>query len=97
MNKTKAVLRALIGYAGSSENPSKMSLRFMAIITAVVSQFSPLISVVIAYFGGDTLSMEGLSQVMEPIVLTVACIMWLIGAIRAVLNTKTVAGILKGE
>ena len=97
MNKLKVALRALIGYAGSSESPSKMSLRFMGIITAVVSQFAPIISFVVTRVYGEGLNGAELTQLVEPIVLTVACVMWLVGAVRAALNTKTVAGILRSE
>ena len=97
MNKLKLALRALIGYAGSSESPSKMSLRFMGIITALVSQFAPMISFVVTKIYGSGIDSVELTRLIEPIVLTVACVMWLVGAVRAVLNTKTVAGILRGE
>lgn len=100
MQKLKSVLNALVGYAGSSENPEKMSLRLMGIITGIVSQFSPLISLVVAHTtnlctaGMNTCTAQ-FTSVIEPIVLTMACVMWIVGAVRAVLNTPTVAGFLK--
>jgi len=101
MDRIKTALNALVGYAGSSENPQKMSLRFMGILTGLISQFSPLLSLVVAHFSvlpaGVTVEQfsASLSGVIEPMILTGACLMWIIGAVRAVMATPTVAGFLK--
>src|SRR5574337_919808 len=99
MQKAKAVFRALIGYAGSSENPEKMSMRLMGIVMGVVSQFSPLISFGVVHLdpnfcpGGIDSCVANLSSVIQPIILTVACVVWVVGAVRAAWNAPIVAGI----
>ena len=101
MKKLTLVLRALIGYSGSSEDPSKMSARFMGVILGAVSQFIPLITLVATKFMTIPAGMsveqyvDGLTAIAQPLTLLVACIIWVVGAIRAVVNTPTVAGFLK--
>lgn len=97
MKKLKTMFRALTGYAGSSEHPTKTSMRFMGIITALASQFAPLIAVIASQFvgGGVIIDVDRLSNIIEPLTLAVACVIWIVGAIRAVLNTPTVSGYLK--
>lgn len=94
MNKIKAIFRALIGYAGSSENPNKMSMRFMGIITAFISQLAPFIALIVSQFD-VMLDVNKFAAVIEPLTLSVACVIWITGAVRAVLNTPKVAGYLR--
>lgn len=101
MKKIKQVLNAIIGYAGSSEAPQKMSMRFMGIITGIISQLSPIIALVVSKMidlpngVSATAYVGGLSNMIEPIVLSFACILWIIGAVRAVMATPKVAGFLR--
>ncbi len=100
MQKLKTIFGALVGYAGSSENPNQTSLRFMGIITGVMSQFAPLISLVVVHTtnfctAGVDVCITQFTGVIQPLVLAVACGMWIVGAIRAMVNTPTVAGFLK--
>ncbi len=77
MQKLKAVLQAFTGYAGSSENPEKISARFMGIALGVASQVAPVIT---ALFSVDVTHFVNEAQ---PVVLLVACVMWTCGAIKA--------------
>ena len=100
MQKIKAVLSAIIGYAGSSENPQKMSLRFMGIIMGVISQFSPLISLFVMHFtnfctAGMDICVAQFTDIVQPLVLTIACVIYLVGMVRAVMSMPKVAGFLR--
>ena len=101
MQKIKSIFSAVIGFAGSTENPSQTSMRFMGIITGVISQFSPLLSIVIAHFSVLPAGMTpdqfagNLTGIIEPIILTIACVMWCVGAVRAAINAPVVAGFLR--
>ena len=75
--KIKVILQALTGYAGSSESPEKVSARFMGIALGVVSQFAPLLA---SLFGYDVQTFASQAQ---PLVLLVACVLWIFGAIKA--------------
>lgn len=77
MKKLKAILQAFTGYAGSSENPEKVSARFMGIALGIASQFAPLIS---SFF---SVNVEQFVTQAQPIVLLVAALMWAYGAIKA--------------
>lgn len=77
MQKIKAIIQAFTGYAGSSENPEKVSARFMGIALGIASQFAPLIS---SFF---SVNVEQFVTQAQPIVLLVAALMWTYGAIKA--------------
>ena len=92
MKKVKIVLQSMTGYMGSSENPEKMSLRFMGIMLAVVTQFAPLVM--------STLGIDAVSIVhqLQPLVFSVASIIWILGLTRAVwtaLKTSPLGAYLK--
>ena len=79
--KLKIVLDALTGYAGSSESPEKVSLRFMGIALGIVSQFMPIIDIL--HLPIDVMQFVNAAQ---PFVLLVAVIMYVYGAIKATWN-----------
>jgi len=83
MNKIKVVLQALTGYAGSSESPEKFSMRFTGIIIGVVSQFAPLIAVFVSHYGIANVNIDALTAVVGSLTLSVGCIVWVVGAIKA--------------
>ena len=100
MSKITLILKALLGYAGSSENPQAMSLRMMGIITGVIGVGVPYIFPVLITLGvhlpfgvtADTVS-ANLTPIAQAFVYLGAASMWIIGAIRAVvvqLNTPVV-------
>lgn len=90
MNKIQKVIQALTGYAGSSENPEKFSLRMMGIVTTVMSQFSPIISYIVVHSTNLCATqpvdqcLSAYTNMLEPIFMTVGCALWLIGAGKAV-------------
>ena len=73
----KKIFQAFTGYAGSSENPEKVSARFMGIVVGLASQFAPIVS---TFFSVD---IQIYVNQVEPIVLLVACLMWFYGAVKA--------------
>ena len=75
--KITAIIQAFTGYAGSSENPEKVSARFMGLALGIVSQIAPLIS---SFFPFD---IEVFANQAQPIVLLTACILWAYGAVKA--------------
>lgn len=77
MQKIKVIIQAFTGYAGSSENPEKVSARFMGIALGIASQFAPLIS---SFF---SVNIEQFVNQAQPVVLLVAVLMWTYGAIKA--------------
>lgn len=77
MKKISAIVKAFTGYAGSSESPEKVSMRFMGIAMALVSQFAPLIANFLPF------GVEDFVRQAQPIVLLVACLMWTYGAVKA--------------
>lgn len=100
MNRIKQVLQALTGYIRSSDNPQQTSLRFMGIITGIAAQFSPIIALIVskvvtlpAGVSPDQY-VASLTQLIEPVALSIACLMWMVGAVRAVMNTSRVVGFL---
>lgn len=101
MEKIKTFLNALIGYAGSSENPQKMSMRFMGILMGLISQFSPIIALIVERLTdkptgvAPEVYIQDLITTIQPIMLSIACVLWVIGAIGAVMRHPKVAGILK--
>lgn len=78
LNKLKIALDALTGYAGSSESPEKVSLRFMGIALGIVSQFMPIIELL--HLPIDVMQFVNAAQ---PFVLLVAVVMYIYGAIKA--------------
>lgn len=101
MNKALKALNAVIGFAGSSENPSKMSLRFIGIITGVVTQFAPFISLILAHaLGVEGADPAQVQQVLEPWVYVIgtgtAIFLWVIGAIRAGWTAYNVGARIQG-
>lgn len=88
----KKFLNAFIGFAGSSENPQQMSMRFSAIILAVVSKavsFAALAGYTFPYTDEQT------QTIASSLAFVVAVIFWVYGAIRAVLNTPKVGAFLR--
>lgn len=91
MEKIRIVFQALIGYAGSSENPEKMSLRLMGIVTAAFGTFLPvifpLLTSVIHLPPGVTIDANnnGLLPLLQSLTYVTASAMWVIGAFRAVI------------
>ena len=79
MQKIKAIIQAFTGYAGSSESPEAVSTRFMGIAIGLVSQFAPII---VALFH-PSVDITQFVNAAQPIVLLVAIVMWLYGAIKA--------------
>ncbi len=76
------ILQALIGYAGSSEDPSKMSMRFMAILLAVLGKVVALAAAagyVIPFATAD------LQMFVGSIAFVAAALFWVVGAVRAVI------------
>lgn len=77
------ILSALIGYAGSSEDPSKMSMRMMAIVIVLVGKVTAMLAlagVVLPYTDAQTQSLVG------SLAMVVASLMWVVGAVRAMIN-----------
>ena len=79
----KKILDIIIGYSGSTEDPSKMSLRMSAIIFGVISKLA-----VVGALGGFVLPYTD-AQVQGTIgtlTLVGATFVWLFGLIRAIVN-----------
>lgn len=89
MKKFLRAINAFVGFAGSSENPQKMSMRMMGVFMGVVSQFTPLIAMLIEKFvelpPGMTAEtfVSSLTAAIEPVILLIAVVLWLLGAFRA--------------
>lgn len=96
MNTIKIIFNTIIGYTGSSESPDKMSMRFTAIIIAVIAKVAT-----IAAIAGYTIPLtDAQSQgVAASLAFVIAAIMWVYGLIRAVyvaLKTRNL-GVLYGR
>lgn len=74
------ILRALLGYAGSSEDPSKMSMRFMAVLLAVLGKMMALAAATGYVIPFATADMQALVGGMA---FVAAALMWSVGLIRA--------------
>jgi hypothetical protein len=89
MKKVLSVLNAIIGFAGSSENPQKMSLRLTAVVMGIIAKFSPLLVFVAssAMHLPEGVTAENVQQTLEPVVqafiFIIAGVLWLVGAFRA--------------
>ena len=89
MKKFLTVLNAIVGFAGSSENPQKMSLRLTAVVMGVIAEFSPFLVLLAGTFMNlpDGVTAENIQQTLAPVVqafiFIIAGILWLIGAFRA--------------
>lgn len=89
MKKLLKGINAFVGFAGSSENPQKMSMRMMGVFMGVVSQFMPLIAMAVEKFvelpPGMSAEMfvTNFTSSVEPVILLIAVVIWLIGAFRA--------------
>lgn len=96
MKTVLTILNAVVGFAGSSENPSKMSMRFMGIVMAVVAQVTPIL----LYVAGlvmdlpegvtPTMVQDSLGPVVQAVTFVVAGILWLVGATRAAMKAYSV-------
>jgi asparagine N-glycosylation enzyme membrane subunit Stt3 len=99
MERTKRILSAIIGYAGSSEAPQKMSLRLMGIITGVLSQFSPIIALVVSKVvtlpAGVTADafIATLYPLIEIGTLVFAVVLYVVGLIRAGVSAYRMGGL----
>lgn len=90
MQTFKNVLSAIIGYAGSSEDPQKMSLRFYGVAVGVSSQVMPFIILIGARFMSlpEGVTPEQASASVTPLLQLVcyalASVLWSVGLIRAI-------------
>lgn len=93
MKKLKAIIQAFTGYAGSSENPEKVSARFVGIMMGFVSQFAPIISSVFS------IDAQAFAIQAQPLILVFAVLMWSFGAVKAMWlaakNSETLGGYMR--
>lgn len=84
MDILKKILRAILGYAGSSENPQAMSMRLSAIIIAVIGKL-----VMVASVAGYVLPLADaqIQLIVGNFALVGASIAWLFGLVRYVVNS----------
>ena len=77
MEKFKAIIQALTGYVGSSENPEKISARFVGTSMALITFLAP--------FLGKFLGMgaEQIIAQVQPIAYMIAIVWYVYGAIKA--------------
>ena len=90
MQYIKKIADVIIGFSGSSEDPEKMSLRFISIIMGVIGKIFALCAV-----AGYTLpfTLTGVQYYVGIFAVVIASLTWLVGLIRALFasfKTKTV-------
>lgn len=102
MNTTKKIINAIIGYAGSSEDVNKMSMRFMGIVTAVIAKFAPSVLLCLGIFidlpTGTTPEqlVAAWGPIIQALVYMTAATLYLVGMFRAVkkaLETKDIGAL----
>lgn len=83
MDILKKSVDVLVGYSGSSEDPTKMSLRMTSITVGVIGKvaaFAALAGYVLPYSDAQ------LQFVIGSIAVVVASISWSVGLVRALVN-----------
>ena len=74
----KIILQALTGYVGSSENPEKISARFVGVVMGTVVFIAPYLASFL-HMGAEQIVAQ-----VQPIAYLVAIFWYLFGAIKAV-------------